>query len=300
MPLASVRRWRIHLGAHKTATTHLQETLAVLRPALVEREVDYIPLPELRRSGLAAELGRRRPWIRLPPLRGLLMRRIVARCIEPLRAGPTTLLVSEERLIGGSPHVFAEPIYPAMERNVTLLATLRARAEVRLFLAIRSFDTQLPSAYVQSLRYRPPIGNGFESIKTRVLRQPPSWFELVRRIRSAAPEVPLRVWRYEDYRSNAPAVLAVLTGVDGLALPEVPVPAWTRSPGLAAIRAVEALPAMPQPAWRERVRAIFRADPGDGPPFEPFSEEERAVLQAGYAADVERIAAFDPTILLRF
>jgi hypothetical protein len=54
------------------------------------------------------------------------------------------------------------------------------------------------------------------------------------------------------------------------------------------------------PERRERAREIFRAEGGEGPRFGPFSDEERAVLQAGYAADLERIAALDPETLLRF
>ena len=43
-----VRQWRIHLGAHKTATSHLQETLAAVRDDLVGQGVDFIPNPLVR------------------------------------------------------------------------------------------------------------------------------------------------------------------------------------------------------------------------------------------------------------
>ena len=301
MTLAPITSWRIHIGAHKTATTHLQETLAAIRPVLVERGVDFIPNPELRRSGFAKALAHRLTWNRVPPLRGPMVRRVVARHLDPLRAGPATLVLSEEKLIGGSQQIFAEPIYPRMQRIIALLATLGRRAEVTLFLSIRSFDTQLPSAYVQELRYMPPIAGGFDNVKRRVLKRPPSWFELVRRIRAAAPGVPLRVWRQEDYRQNTAAILAALTGIGELGpLPEVDDPSWTKSPSLEAIRAVEALPAMPEAERREQARAIFRDDDGEGARFRPFDPEERALLQARYAADLERIAALDPRILLRF
>jgi hypothetical protein len=301
MTLAPITSWRIHIGAHKTATTHLQETLAAMRPELVARGVDFIPLADLRRAGFAKAFGRRRAWNRVPPLRGPMVRRMAGRYLDPLRAGPATLVLSEEKLIGGSQLIFADPIYPGMHRIIRLLATLGRQADLTLFLAIRSFDTQLPSAYVQELRYMPPIGGGFDNIKRRVLRHPPSWFELVRRIRAAAPGVPLRVWRQEDYRGNTAAILGALTGIGALpALPEVADPAWTKSPGLEAIRAVEALPPMPETERRERARAIFAAAGGEGGRFRPFEPEERAMLQAGYAADLERIAALDPKILLRF
>ena len=302
MPLAPVTGWRIHLGAHKTATTHLQETLSAMRPALLGQGVDNIPIMLLRQHRFARALWRKQVWNRVAPLRGPMLRRLLARELDPLRAGPGNLVLSEEKLLGSSQDVFAEPIYPGLERIVTLLATLGRHAELTLFLSIRSFDAQLPSAYVQELRYMPPIAGGFENIRPRVLARPPSWFELVRRIRAAAPGVRLRVWRQEDYRDNTAAILAAVCGVDRLGpLPELADPHWTKSPSLEAIRAVEALPPLPELERRERVRAIFRADDaGGGPPFRPFSDAERGLLRAAYAADLERIAALDPELLLRF
>lgn len=301
MPLAPITTWRIHIGAHKTATTHVQETLALMRPDLVARGVDFIPNHLLRKDGIAVALGRRRLWKRLPPLRAPMVRRILAEHLDPLRAGPTTMVFSEEKLLGGSQHVFSEPIYPQVQRITALLATLRGRADVTLFLSIRSFDSQLPSAYVQELKVMPPIAGGFEAIRRRVLARPPSWFEMVQRIRAAAPGVPLRIWRQEDYRGHAPAILAGLCGLDEVGpLPQIEDPAWTRSPDLAAIQAAEALPAtMPEPERRATVRAIFAAS-GDGARFQPFSDEERARLKASYADDLDKIAGLPGGILMRF
>jgi hypothetical protein len=300
MALAPITRWRIHIGAHKTATTHAQELLALMRPELVAQGVDFIPNRQLREGGVAVALTRRHAAARVPLLRGRMVRRALAERLDPLRAGPTTLVLSEEKLLGGSQHVFSDPLYPQLERTVGLLATLAPRAELTLFLSIRSFDTQLPSAYVQELKFMPPIGGGFEGIRRRVLARPPSWFDMVRRIRAAAPGIPLRIWRQEDYRGNARAILSALCGVEVGPVPRIEDPAWTKSPDLAAVRAAEALPAdMPDAARRAEVRAIFDAS-GDGERFRPFAGAEREQLQAAYAADLERIAALDPEMLLRF
>ena len=301
MSLAPITAWRIHVGAHKTATTHVQETLALIRPQLVERGVDFVPTIATRRSGLAAALGKKRMANRVPLLRGPLVRRLMQSHLDPLRAGPATVVYSEEKLLGGPQHVFSEPIYPQVRRIVRLLATLGLRAELTLFLSVRSFDTQLPSAYVQELKVMPPIAGGFDNIRRRVLASPPSWFEMVTRIRAAAPGVPLRVWRQEDYRDNTGTILAALCGLEAVGpLPRIADPAWTKSPSLAAIRAAEALPAtLTEADRRAEVRALFDGDEG-GARFQPFTEAERGVLRAAYAADLARIEALDPAMLLRF
>ena len=55
-----------------------------------------------------------------------MVRRMLTATSTRCAAGPTTLVLSEEKLIGGSQHVFAEPIYPQVQRIVPLLATLGA------------------------------------------------------------------------------------------------------------------------------------------------------------------------------
>ena len=302
-PLAPVTSWRIHIGAHKTATTAVQEILALMRPQLVARGVDFVDNHAVRASGLAKALFQRRLATRLPGLRGRAVAGVMARHLDPLRAGPTTFVLSEEKLMGGSLQVFSDPPYPQLERIVPMLASLSGPlaggAEVALFLSIRSLDGQMPSAYVQELKFSPPIAGGFANLKARVLARPPSWFDLVRRIRAAAPAVPLKVWRQEDYRRDPAAVLAALCGCDPGPLPAMEDPYWTKSPDLAAVSAAEALPPdLPRAERRARVLEIFRAS-GDGERFDPFTAEEKAALRAAYARDLERIEALDPGILLR-
>ncbi len=303
MALAPITSWRIHIGAHKTATTHVQEILTLMRPQLLERGIDFVDNPAVRRSGLARALLEQRAAARLPVLRGRRAAALMARHLDPLRAGPTSFLLSEEKLMGGSLSIFSEPAYPLLERSVALLASLATRAgggaEVTLFLSIRSLEGQMPSAYVQELKFSPPIGGGFDKLKPRLLARPPSWFDLVRRIRAAAPAVPLRVWRQEDYRRDPATILAALCGRDPGPLPAMEDPYWTKSPDLAAVRAAEALPHdLPRPERRERVLAIFR-DSGAGARFDPFTADEKAQLRAAYARDLERIEALDPGILIR-
>ena len=301
MTLAPITGWRIHIGAHKTATTHLQETLAAMRPALLERGVDYIPLRICAGAASPRRSGAGRP--------GTGCRRCAGRCCggwwratsTRCAPGPATLVLSEEKLIGGSQHIFAEPIYPGMQRIIALLATLGRQAELTLFLSIRSFDTQLPSAYVQELRYMPPIAGGFDNIKRRVLARPPSWFELVRRIRAAAPGVPLRIWRQEDYRDNTAAILAALRGVDGSGrCPRSPTrtgPSRRASRRSAPSRRCRRCPSSSGASGCGRSSAPTPAGPAVPA---VLRRRARAAAGAAYAADLERIAALDPKMLLRF
>lgn len=298
---APVRSWRIHIGAHKTATTHLQETLTLMRPDLVARGIDYLPNPLLRAQKLSWTLWRRRPIARLPLIGPAHMRDAIESTLDPLRLGPEIVALSEENILG-VPHQILEPtFYPQADQSLARLSSLGLRAEMELFLSIRSYDALLPSAYVESLKHGTAPKGGFASVKERLLAVPPSWYDLVTRIRAAVPGVPLRIWRQEDYRANAPAIMEAFCGCPLGQLPEVSDPTWTRSPSATAVAEAERLPADLSRLDRlARVQEIFGASEPDGDRFSPFSEVERRQLRARYDADLGRIAAAWPDAMMYF
>jgi hypothetical protein len=300
VPLPEVRQWRIHIGAPKTATTHLQDTLTAIRPRLVSRGVDPIPRGLLREAGVAQALNGRRIATRLPLLRGVVAKRLLSELINPLREGPETVVLSDEKLMGSPRRVFSEPFYPMIEHTVPTLAALGGRADMTFFLSIRNFYAQLASTYAQELRVLPPPEGGFDTIRARVVARPPSWFELALRIRKAAPNTRLRIWRQEDYRDHKREILSEVVGCDTGPLPELADPVSTRSPSLEVIREAEALPRNLSSAERRRVVDGIFATAGPGTRFAPFSKEERAMFDEGYAADIARLRELDPDILMRF
>ncbi|WP_297976447.1 hypothetical protein, partial [uncultured Amaricoccus sp.] len=296
-----VRQWRIHLGAHKTATSHLQETLAAVRDDLAGQGVDFIPNPLVRQRDLARTLSERRPIARLPVVGRACMRAAIEAAMAPLRAGPEVVVLSEENIVGMPDHMLELPCYPQAERNVSRLASLAGRAEVVFFLSIRSYDTLLPSAYVETLKHAPPPPGGFREAVAALLSGSSGWFDLASRIRAAAPAIPLRIWRQEDYRANARAIMEAVCGRALVPLPEISDPTWTRSPSAGAVAAAEALPRdLPRAERLARVRRIFAAGEPGADPFRPFGAAERRQLRARYEADLERIARVHPDVLMRF
>ena len=299
--LPPVRQWRIHLGAHKTATTHLQQTLAAVRDDLAGQGVDFIPNPRVRARNLASALGRPQPIARLPIVGSAHMRDAIEAVLAPLRSGLEIVVFSEENIVGVPRHMLQVPLYPRAAVNVGRLASLAGRAEVVFFLSIRSYDTLIPSAYVETLKHALPLPGGFEEASARLLSAPPSWFDLIARIRAAAPGISLRIWRQEDYRANARAIMEEVCGRVLGPLPELSDPTLTRSPSAGAIAAAEALPRdLPTAERMKRVRAIFAAAEPGADRFRPFGPAEQQRLQALYEADLERIARAYPDALMHF
>jgi hypothetical protein len=296
-----VRAWRIHIGAHKTATTHLQETLTLVRAALAARGIDYLPNQQVRGRKLSWTLWRRRPLARLPLIGPARMRDAIEATLEPLRIGPEIVALSEENILGVPYQILEPTFYPQADQSLARLASLGLKADLRLFLSIRGYDALLPSAYAESLKHGPAPEGGFATVKERLLAVPPSWYDLVCRIRAAAPGVPLKIWRQEDYRANAPAIMEAFCGCPLGELPEISDPAWTRSPSASAVAVAERLPAdLSRPERLRRVTAIYTASDPDSDRFRPFTEAEQRQLRARYEADLGRIADAWPEVMLRF
>lgn len=299
---APVRDWRIHLGAHKTATTHLQETLSVLRPELAAQGVDFLVNRDLRDQGFArAVLNPGRLQARVPFLRRNAMQRLLERDLADLRTGPARVVISEENLLGSVRRALTGTVYPRAGIAVAMLANLARDADMTFFLSVRSFDKFLPSAYAETLKWGPPPEGGFEAVRRAAEQAPPSWFGLFERLRHAAGGVPIRIWRQEDYRDHKAEIMHAFCGCDIPALPEVPDPAWTSSPSADAITRAEALPAsLSSEDWHREVKALYDGSSDEELRFAPFPKAERDALKAAYVRDLERIEALAPGTLMRF
>lgn len=295
--LPSVKLWRIHLGAHKTATTHIQDTLAEIRPTLAEAGLDAIPNAAFR--PLWGELlPRRRDPRRWLPGQGTGRR--IETALAPLRLGPDKMLLSEENILGETHEVFGDTPYPDLASRLRVVTRVARDADLQLFLSIRRMDRFLGSAYAEALRFF-KFEAPFEALSPRLAAAPPRWSEVIERLRRAAPGVPLTVWRYEDYAANTRDILTHLCGVDPGPLPEIPPPTRTQTPSDAAVRAAEQVGrSLGYEAHVAAVAQIYADAPAgpSAPPFQPFSDAETKGFEAAYEADCKALEK--EGLLLRF
>lgn len=289
------QHWRVHIGAHKTATTHLQDTLEAALPQLAGHGVTYVPRELFRSTGGLPKVG----------MIGRLLR-TAGFSLPGLPAGhwldkarqAETLLLSEENLLGSASDLLQRHLYPEAVSRLQALRQTAGNVRMSVFLAVRSLDTLLPSAYAQRSRFGRSRPGEFESVRKLALQQPVRWLHLVERLVKIFPPADITIWRFEDYTATPERFLSELCGVSTLHFPVLETPSSTRSPSAEAILATEQLdPGMPRKARERAAIAICENDTGSRR-FKPFSPEEASLLAEAYATDLATIQSRYPGIHL--
>ncbi len=197
-----------HIGAHKTATSHLQRSLREATDLLADVGVRYYGPHDFRLPGRSINrlFGLHDKPARAP-------RRSPQDQLTLLRKGGHRLVLSEENYIGALNSPRRREVrmrYPFAARRVTALADALDAGGLDVFLSIRNPATFLTSAYCQQL-----LGGRIMPLE-RYLQINPlgsvNWLSLVKRLRRARGVNQLTIWRYEDYQPLFSSICAALVG----------------------------------------------------------------------------------------
>jgi hypothetical protein len=285
---AAPRGWPrivLHLGAHKTASTHLQRSIEAREAALARRGVLYMGPRHLRQAGLrlgqVIEGG-------LPPVE---WRRRIGRDVIGLFAAADTLVVSDENILGSAhdPRILSDGVlYPdAAARLDQALRSFRAGG-VELFLGVRDPAGFVVSAYGQFLLAGGRADfhaflNGADIARLR-------WTELAARLLAVPGVRGCTLWRYEDYPACLPQIMAAMLpggqGAGVTALEERMQPGFSaRAHALLRAWQAEGVAPPKDTTLAAQARARF-PKASDEPSFSPFLERSAAA----YGADIVRLA----------
>jgi hypothetical protein len=203
-------RVHIHLGAHKTATTFIQNGLAQQHDWLRERHIAYIPLHRLRQeftpcfweltNGQATD-----PVALMARMRTLLLANVEA---SGYKVGDTRLLIlSEENLLGALGALYHRGVlYPDLAKRMQYLAEIFQGCEVQAFLSVRNYRDFYASAYAEVLRqgWVKPM----DQFVAKLDLSGNTWPNVVAAIEAALG--PVTVWPYEQFRSHTGEIISAL------------------------------------------------------------------------------------------
>lgn len=285
-----------HLGAHKTGTTHLKDTLNARRAEISALGVGFLSNPETR--AFLDQLFHPDKTLQHLILSGTpahhtarnLASFLFWRKLSRLSSGEKTIVFSEENILGRCHDDMTSYLYPET-RHLRLLNAFARKMPVSAVISIRPLDQFLPSAYAETLKWKRVDRSFFEARKLAWLEMAPSWAELIARIKGSLPLVDLHVWDYLKYRENWHDRHEALLGIEFPRAPDLGVPQSTATPSAKAIELAERC-ALPNGAHRAReiakIYGDYPATAEDGK-FSPLSEGEARILRGQYDRDVERV-----------
>lgn len=282
------------MGAHKTATSHLQNSLEQQREMLAEDGVRYYGPPYLRRRGKSLDrmFGLSGLWPEDGPQNA-------QERLEMLARGGTRVVFSEENFLGP---LYVRggwvkmPLYQEAPDHLAALVAALAPNPVRLFLALRNPATFLTSAYSQTLYG----GNVLTPDAFRRLNpvEDVDWAQLVSRFAAVPGIGEIIVWRYEDYHDLFRLLMRrMLRWRLGSRVAPIETPVH---PGLSEPAVAQVMKWHARGQYRAlaaRARDAFPLGP-DAPKFDLYNETINAAARSVYDIQLEEIAEMEGVTVL--
>ena len=275
----------LHLGAHRTASTHVQGVLGK-NIELLSAHGFIAPRQRLLHAALTSKLNDLIPWT--PRSYGRFLKKCSAESAE-------NLLISDENLPGFLNSIFTHgEFYPQSARRLKRLAALLPEPPQKILFTIRPYNTFFASAYGRWLRpERPVIAR--ELLAELVLGLSRGWPDVASDIAAAFPESTLVLNEYSSAPDLGPAQLHPLLGPLADTLFYNPGYRWNRSMSARQTALYEQAIAEGDTAKAGEIRTWKRfKQPKLVDEF--WDNTTQAALQARYEADrtalIERFPAF--------
>lgn len=290
----------LHLGAHKTASTHLQHALRLHNDVLIAQNVAFYSPPLMRAENIdyMGRLGLIRDSDENP-------RDVLAE----MKQAAGKLVISEENILAlAHPPSKPEnaPLYPRADRALKKLLKAAPDVQFDLFLCVRDYAPFYQSLYSQNFYggLFQPLDRFMDGFHYETL----SWSDPLGALTALANVRSVTIWRYEDYPAIGPKVIDAMIG-DGAGA-QVDLSSRVRHLGLSQLAAAELLRigadqpekiAKPRKFENRKIAAdVARRYPvgSDNPKISIWTSDELAASTARYHADLDQIAAHDKVTVL--
>jgi hypothetical protein len=187
----------LHVGAHKTGTSHLQSVLVSNRAAIAAHGITFLDTGSFRRK-----LG-------FPLLRGGAQVAQQAADLSPTVFSSGKALISDENILGRHDRWSDDgTYYPHLEANIGKLRALWP-GQVRLLFCVRDYADWVESCYLQMIKMHKVIR--FDKYLKQVDLNLLSWPRMLERLLNATDGMSITVWSYEHYRKDNDAIISYLS-----------------------------------------------------------------------------------------
>lgn len=276
----------LHLGAHKTASTHLQKSLQRAPGKLAAEGIRFRGPKYLRDPDHKLAKATQTGGADLSDIFGP----------DPLTTvadGAERLVLSDENLLGQAFND-AQPgvLYPRARGRIERLLDALSPSPVTLFVGIRNPGPWLASLYSQKIKggHYMRFDQFCAGFRPTDLR----WSGLIRRLLAINPHQGIVVWRHEDYVRIEDKLLARILGKPAPKGVKFVPQRVNKSISAAAIEDLlvqhDEGRVMPED-WGKAAQQKFPLSE-NFPAFDPWSEVEKEASQFAYLEDIETIKSY--------
>lgn len=292
------RTVRLYLGAHKTASTHLQHML-MNSADLVARHGTRMAEPlTLRVSGWMTaffQAARQHQSGEIAPA-------LLAQLRAQLPEDGGDLMLTDENILG-TPREMLEGwgVYAFAGRRLKTLAAIFHDCRVEAFMSMRSYDSFFASLYAEVVRNRGYVS--FDPFQTLSQEDGWSWQNTVGDLVEASGAENVVVWDYADFRALIPELVVRLSGVADsapiiAAYPSRPTRPSLSQPAMDIIKSLApAVGAAAALSLTEKLATHYSVENG-APRFEPFTSEQHDAMQQRYRTDIAAITSRWPALTM--
>lgn len=183
----------IHLGFHKTATTHLQDILEFHCFDLLSQNALFLTRFDIRPLSFQEALNQQ-AYTKCNQILEQAIENKFSFYNQPINR----FILSEENLAGGIKLIHTtSKLYPALINNVGNLIKLFPNQKLTILFGIRSFSDFLPSIYGEILRHNTFFS--FNNFIKKINIENLSWFDLILSLQKKYPSINIRVFLFESY-----------------------------------------------------------------------------------------------------
>ena len=300
--VAKPKEFRLHLGFHKTASTHIQRLLDFNQQTLRRTGTCVIPHKKLRNKytryteiyanqQIGMDFGE--------PMTEEGFNAVVADFWNSIPHQKfDRLILSEENAAGHVGQcVFPGLLYRFPKHYLQQFRDNLPFQPTEIDVVIRQYDTFFTSCYLEYLSsVWPQRYITADEMMAKVMVNVPSWLDILELINGQFAPALINVWVYEDMRTVMPILMGELTGVD---VKDLKTPNDTEkvraSPNKEVFEAFEKIVSAQGVAaalgqWKDLKETIGAKK---GTSFDPWRAQDKAHLSMLYAQDLDRIVSDD-------
>ncbi len=286
----SEKRYHLHLGVHKTGTTFTQTVFRINAQKLNLAGIAYRDLAYTRKSltPFLVGLSRRKGTVSPEKCR----ERILSEIHCPEFTSANRVIISDENLLGFVSDILRKNGYRNLVRRLTPIQEILG-GNVRVFLTVRNYADFISSMYCELVATKPYFS--FEQIRHGKFVSQLSWVKVYQDLVRVFGKENVVIFEYQTLFSNLGESLSFLAG--GEIDFDYPQKEIRSSPSAMAIEFIktesEANSCLPPRKIVENAVRKFPRNAGN-PAFDPWTPEERAMLDERYRKDLEQIPSWRP------